>query len=91
MSKGHQHHYKVDVDVDRQSAAAGTKTYQGYGREHEIRIAGKPVLAGSSDPTFRGDASKHNPEDMLVTSLSTCHMLSYLHHGRAGRRRRHGL
>lgn len=78
MSKGHQHHYKVDVTWTG-NQGAGTKTYQGYGREHEIRIAGKPVLAGSSDPTFRGDASKHNPEDMLVTSLSTCHMLSYLH------------
>ena len=78
MSKGHQHHYKVDVTWTG-NQGTGTKTYQGYGREHEIRIAGKPVLAGSSDPTFRGDASKHNPEDMLVTSLSTCHMLSYLH------------
>ncbi len=78
MSKGHQHHYKVDVTWTG-NQGAGTKTYQGYSREHEIRIAGKPVLAGSSDPTFRGDASKHNPEDLLVTSLSTCHMLSYLH------------
>ena len=78
MSKGHQHHYNVDVTWTG-NQGTGTKTYQGYGREHEIRIAGKPVLAGSSDPTFRGDASKHNPEDMLVTALSTCHMLSYLH------------
>lgn len=78
MSKGHQHHYKVDVTWTG-NQGTGTKTYQGYGREHEIRIAGKPALAGSADPTFRGDASKHNPEDMLVTALSTCHMLSYLH------------
>ena len=78
MSKGHQHHYKVDVTWTG-NQGTGTKTYQDYSREHEIRIAGKPVLAGSSDPTFRGDASKHNPEDMLVTALSTCHMLSYLH------------
>lgn len=78
MSKGHQHHYKVDVTWTG-NQGTGTKTYQGYGREHAIRIAGKPLLAGSADPTFRGDASKHNPEDMLVTALSTCHMLSYLH------------
>jgi organic hydroperoxide reductase OsmC/OhrA len=78
VSKGHQHHYNVDVTWTG-NQGTGTTTYQGYGREHEIRIAGKPVLAGSSDPTFRGDASKHNPEDMLVTALSTCHMLSYLH------------
>ena len=43
------------------------------------RVPGKPELAGSSDPAFRGDATRHNPEDMLVAALSTCHMLSYLH------------
>jgi organic hydroperoxide reductase OsmC/OhrA len=78
MSSGHQHHYRVDVEWTG-NHGTGTQTYQGYGREHEIRVAGKPVLAGSSDPVFRGDSTKHNPEDMLVAALSTCHMLSYLH------------
>jgi organic hydroperoxide reductase OsmC/OhrA len=78
MSSGHQHHYRVDVEWTG-NHGTGTQTYQGYGREHEISVAGKPVLAGSSDPAFRGDATKHNPEDMLVAALSTCHMLSYLH------------
>jgi organic hydroperoxide reductase OsmC/OhrA len=78
MSSGHQHHYRVDVEWTG-NHGTGTQTYQGYGREHEIRVAGKPVLAGSSDPAFRGDATRHNPEDMLVAALSTCHMLSYLH------------
>jgi organic hydroperoxide reductase OsmC/OhrA len=58
---------------------SGTDGYRNYSRDHAIRIAGKPVLAGSSDPTFRGDGTRHNPEDMLVAALSTCHMLSYLH------------
>ncbi len=78
MSKGHQHHYQVAVTWTG-NRGSGTSGYRDYGREHEIRIEGKVTLAGSSDPTFRGDASKHNPEDMLVTALSTCHMLSYLH------------
>ena len=78
MSHTHQHQYKVEVTWTG-NQGTGTKTYQGYGRGHEIRIAGKPTIDGSSDPTFRGDASKYNPEDMLVTALSTCHMLSYLH------------
>lgn len=78
MSHAHQHRYRVDV-VWTGNQGSGTKTYQGYGRSHQIRIAGKPMLEGSSDPMFRGDAGKHNPEDMLVTALSTCHMLSYLH------------
>jgi organic hydroperoxide reductase OsmC/OhrA len=72
------HRYAVDV-VWTGNRGNGTRTYAGYGREHEIRAAGKPVIAGSSDAAFRGDASKYNPEDTLVASLSTCHMLWYLH------------
>ena len=74
----HQHHYRVDVEWTG-NRGTGTDGYRNYSRDHVIRVAGKPELAGSSDPTFRGDASRHNPEDMLVTALSTCHMLSYLH------------
>lgn len=74
----HQHHYRVDVEWTG-NRGSGTDGYRNYSRDHLIRIAGKPELAGSSDPAFRGDAAKHNPEDMLVAALSTCHMLSYLH------------
>jgi organic hydroperoxide reductase OsmC/OhrA len=74
----HQHHYRVDVEWTG-NLGTGTDGYRNYSRDHAIRIAGKPELAGSSDPTFRGDATRHNPEDMLVTALSSCHMLSYLH------------
>lgn len=73
-----KHSYAVDV-VWTGNHGAGTRTYQGYGREHEIHVAGKPPIAGSSDAAFRGDASKHNPEDLLVAALSSCHMLWYLH------------
>ncbi|WHZ18242.1 MAG: OsmC/Ohr family protein [Rhodanobacteraceae bacterium] len=75
---GHSHHYRVDVEWTG-NRGGGTDGYRNYGREHVIRIAGKPEIAGSSDPAFRGDAAKHNPEDMLVAALSTCHMLAYLH------------
>lgn len=74
----HQHLYRVDVEWTG-NLGSGTDGYRNYSRDHEIRIAGKPSLAGSSDPTFRGDAVRHNPEDMLVAALSSCHMLSYLH------------
>lgn len=57
----------------------GTATYRAYGREHRILVDGKPAIDGSSDPAFRGDRSRHNPEDLLVAALSACHMLSYLH------------
>ncbi len=74
----HQHHYRVDVEWTG-NLGTGTNGYRNYSRDHMIHIDGKPPIAGSSDPTFHGDASRHNPEDMLVSALSTCHMLSYLH------------
>jgi len=58
---------------------SGTKNYKVYDRNYDIIIEGKPTLAGSSDPAFRGDATRHNPEDMLLAAISSCHMLWYLH------------
>ena len=57
----------------------GTANYRAYSRDHVLSAAGRPDLQGSSDPAFRGDASRWNPEDLLVASLSSCHMLWYLH------------
>lgn len=57
----------------------GTKNYRAYSREHTIAIEGKEPIRASSDPAFRGDANYHNPEELLVASLSSCHMLWYLH------------
>lgn len=58
---------------------AGTSGYRAYDRTHEIEIDGKPPIPGSSDPAFRGDADRWNPEDMLLASISACHMLWFLH------------
>lgn len=55
-----------------------TSSYTAYSRDYLTIIDGKPDLPGSSDPAFRGDATKHNPEDLLVGALSACHMLFYL-------------
>lgn len=57
----------------------GTSRYDAYERSHTVLVNGKPELLCSSDPIFRGDGTKHNPEDMLIASLSACHMLWYLH------------
>jgi len=58
----------------------GTSEYRAYSRNYEITAPNKSApVAGSSDPHFRGEASRYNPEDLLVASLSACHMLSYLH------------
>jgi organic hydroperoxide reductase OsmC/OhrA len=52
--------------------------YDSYSREFRVEIEGKPPLVGSAAPPFRGSPSLHNPEDLLVASLSACHCLSYL-------------
>ena len=57
----------------------GTSEYTSYERAHEISAEGKPSIQGSSDPAFRGDRSRYNPEELLVASLSACHMLWFLH------------
>ena len=76
MSK--QHHYKATVTWTG-NIGSGTSGYRNYERSHNIEIAGRGIIFGSSDPAFRGDQTKHNPEDLFVSSLSACHMLWYLH------------
>lgn len=57
----------------------GTRSYRGYRRDHTVTSPGRPALLGSSDPVFRGDPERWSPEQLLVASLSQCHMLWYLH------------
>lgn len=52
--------------------------YKTYARAFTAEIAGKPALPGSADPAFLGDPARHNPEDLLLIALASCHMLSYL-------------
>jgi len=61
------------------NTGAGTASYRGYERAHQIVAAGKPAIAGSSDPAFRGDPARWNPEELLLASISACHQLWYLH------------
>jgi organic hydroperoxide reductase OsmC/OhrA len=59
---------------------SGTSAYTAYNRDHELSAAGKSApVAGSSDPVFRGDPARYNPEELLVGALSACHMLVMLH------------
>ena len=57
----------------------GTASYRGYSRDHDVEIPGLPVLRGSADPSFRGDRTRYNPEQLLLAALAQCHMLSFLH------------
>jgi organic hydroperoxide reductase OsmC/OhrA len=78
-----QHNYEIQVEWTG-NQGQGTKTYRGYSKDHSISANGKPVISGSSDPSFRGDPLRYNPEELLVASLSACHMLWYLHLCAAG-------
>ncbi len=75
---GRQHIYRVTVEWTG-NRGPGTTTYAGYDRDHIISAGAKSPIAGSSDPAFRGDATRWNPEDLLVASISACHKLWYLH------------
>ena len=74
-----EHHYRITTTWTG-NLGTGTSDYSAYSRNHEITIAGKSApLPGSSDAAFRGDPARYTPEELLVVSLSTCHMLWYLH------------
>lgn len=78
MGDPREHQYTVQVKWTG-NLGQGTSSYRAYSRDHEISVVGKTSIAGSSDPAFRGDPARYSPEDLLVGSLSACHMLWYLH------------
>jgi organic hydroperoxide reductase OsmC/OhrA len=78
MKSDKTHHYKTTINWTG-NKGLGTTRYEAYSRDYCITIENKPELAGSSDAAFRGDPTKHNPEELLLASLSACHMLWYLH------------
>jgi len=76
---GKTHHYELTVRWTG-NTGSGTSGYKNYKRDDEITSnAAKQPILGSSDPAFRGDSSRWNPEELLVASLSACHKLWYLH------------
>jgi len=73
----HRYHISTNWLGNRGS---GTSAYTAYSRDHELTGARKAVpIPGSSDPAFRGDAGRYNPEELLVGAISSCHMLWVLH------------
>lgn len=76
MAKTHE--YQTNL-VWTGNKGSGTMDYRSYDRSYVISIEHKNDIHGSSDSAFMGDRTKHNPEDLLVSSLSSCHMLWYLH------------
>jgi organic hydroperoxide reductase OsmC/OhrA len=71
------HEYQAHVVWDGDTGE-GTAAYTAYERRYRVLVAGKPEIAGSADPVFRGEADRHNPEDLFLAAVSACHMLAYL-------------
>lgn len=73
-----EHHYQVRTEWTG-NTGQGTATYGGYSRAHEISIANKPPIPGTTEvPRFHDD-SRYTPEELLVAALSACHMMWLLH------------
>ncbi|HEY4337687.1 MAG TPA: OsmC family protein [Puia sp.] len=75
---GKEHHYNTHLQWTG-NLGEGTSNYRAYDRDHWLSAGDKPAIPGSSDPSFRGNPERYNPEELLVASLSSCHMLWYLH------------
>lgn len=75
---GNAHSYEIATEWTG-NRGTGTSGYRDYGREHVISAAGKGPIEGSADRVFHGNAERWNPEELLLSALSQCHMLSYLH------------
>ncbi|MEX0298424.1 MAG: OsmC family protein [Kordiimonas sp.] len=73
-----EHEYTTQV-IWTGNTGEGTKTYKGYERSWDIAAPNKPIIHCSNDPLLGGDPTLMNPEDLLLSSLSACHMLWYLH------------
>lgn len=73
----HAHEYAAKL-IWTGNTGEGTARYTSYERSYRVLVEGKPELVGTADPAFRGEADKYNPEDLFLTSISACHMLTYL-------------
>ena len=67
--------HKIKLDWKK---GAAPFTYDAYPRNHRITFKNDETMIFSAASAYRGDASKGDPEDMLVAALSSCHMLSFL-------------
>ena len=73
-----EHHYKTTITWTG-NLGEGTVDARYYSRDHTLSLNNKEDILCSSDTPFRGDGTKHNPEDFFLSALSSCHMLWYLH------------
>lgn len=75
----HQEHHFAVATAWTGNRGSGTSNYRAYGRDNVVSAHGKPSIEGSSARVFHGDPERWNPEELLISALSQCHMLSFLH------------
>lgn len=73
-----EHHYSARIRWTG-NLGSGTSGYRSYSRDHEVDVDGPGLLLGTADPTFHGSKDRWNPEQLLLTAVAQCHLLSYLH------------
>ncbi|WP_035646452.1 OsmC family protein [Flavobacterium sp. ASV13] len=71
-----KHLFKAQLNWTSKKEESASKFYS---KTHQIKIEGKSVLDISAAKAFKGDPSLYNPEDLLLSSLVSCHMMSYLY------------
>ncbi|MEP5341894.1 MAG: OsmC family protein [Algibacter sp.] len=77
MSYNHIFKAKVNWELSKGETTESPKTFS---RNHIVEIDNKKNdLKVSAAKMFRGDASLYNPEDLLLSALASCHMMSYLY------------
>ena len=74
-----QHTYSSCI-VWTGNTGQGTSAYRAYARTWDVAVPGKAPIHCSNDPLLGGDPARMNPEDLLLSALSACHMLWYLHY-----------
>ena len=52
--------------------------YQTFDRSYDLHFSGGQILPGSSSPAYFGNPALTNPEEILIASLSSCFMLTFL-------------
>ncbi|MCL6218715.1 OsmC family protein [Zunongwangia pacifica] len=72
------HNYTINLNWTG-NKGIGTKSYKDYDRDYTFHAKGKTPIQGSSDPAFLGNPELYNPEELLLASIASCHMLWYLH------------
>lgn len=74
-----KHHFTATLHWTSQQESPERQSTRISAKNHHIKIDGKAILEVSAAKAFKGDPTLYNPEDLLLSSLMSCHMMSYLY------------